>query len=50
MPAYAELQRREFRGETEDGYQAVRHRHFVGTGYFDRVAEVIAGGRSSLPH
>ncbi|MDZ4850058.1 MAG: isocitrate lyase [Pirellulaceae bacterium] len=47
MSAYAELQRREFQCETDEGYRAVRHQRFVGTGYFDRVSEAIAGGVSS---
>ncbi|MBI1956381.1 MAG: isocitrate lyase [Acidobacteria bacterium] len=46
MTAYAELQRREFRREAE-GYQAVRHQEFVGTGYYDEVAQVISAGHSS---
>ena len=30
-----------------DGYTATRHQREVGTGYFDQVAEVISGGKSS---
>ena len=30
-----------------DGYSATKHQHEVGTGYFDDVARVIAGGQSS---
>ena len=30
-----------------DGYTATRHQREVGTGYFDEVAQVIAGGESS---
>jgi isocitrate lyase len=40
------LQEAEFSAE-EDGYTATRHQREVGTGYFDAVAEVIAGGESS---
>ena len=29
------------------GYAAVKHQRFVGTGYFDQVAQTIAGGLSS---
>jgi isocitrate lyase len=47
MAAYSELQQREFAGE-KDGYRAVAHQRFVGTGYFDEVAQVIAGGQSSI--
>jgi isocitrate lyase len=43
MSAYVELQEREFRLQG-DGYTAVRHQREVGTGYFDAVAEVVAGG------
>lgn len=46
MTAYAEFQEREFRSEP-DGYRAVRHQEFVGTGYFDEVAKVIAGDSGS---
>jgi isocitrate/methylisocitrate lyase len=48
MAAYSELQQREFAAEKEGGYGAVKHQHFVGTGYFDEVAQVIAGGQSSI--
>ncbi|MDP9268649.1 MAG: isocitrate lyase [Acidobacteriota bacterium] len=47
MAAYSELQEREFQAEREHGYAAVKHQRFVGTGYFDEVAQVIAGGQSS---
>jgi isocitrate lyase len=47
MAAYSELQEREFRGETEYGYEAVKHQRFVGTGYFDVVQQVISGGLAS---
>ncbi len=47
MAAYVELQEAEFAAETE-GYTAVKHQREVGTGYFDLINEVIAGGRSSL--
>jgi isocitrate lyase len=43
MAAYAELQEREFASE-DDGYTATKHQREVGAGYFDQVAEVIAGG------
>jgi isocitrate lyase len=46
MAAYAELQQAEFASET-DGYTATKHQREVGTGYFDEVAQVIAGGHSS---
>lgn len=46
MTAYAELQEREFASEV-DGYRATKHQAFVGTGYFDALTQVIAGGVSS---
>ena len=47
MTAYARLQEKEFSCERENGYEAVKHQRFVGTGYFDMVTQVIAGGTSS---
>jgi isocitrate lyase len=46
MAAYSELQQAEFAAESH-GYSATRHQREVGTGYFDQVAEVISGGRST---
>ncbi len=46
MAAYSELQEREFAAESA-GYTATKHQREVGTGYFDEVAQVIAGGESS---
>jgi len=48
MTAYSRLQEREFHEEAESGYQAVKHQRFVGTGYFDAITQVIAGGISSV--
>ncbi|GAC1445940.1 MAG: isocitrate lyase [Pyrinomonadaceae bacterium] len=47
MTAYAQLQEREFEHERENGYRAVKHQTFVGTGYFDALAQTIAGGVAS---
>ena len=47
MTAYSRLQEKEFSREAEYGYQAVKHQRFVGTGYFDALTQVIAGGLSS---
>jgi isocitrate lyase len=47
MTAYTRLQEKEFAREREYGYEAVKHQRFVGTGYFDAVTQVIAGGASS---
>jgi isocitrate lyase len=46
MAAYARLQQVEFQRES-DGYQATKHQRFVGTGYFDQVAQCAAGGEAS---
>ena len=46
MAAYSEMQQAEFAAESH-GYSATRHQREVGTGYFDQVAEVISGGRST---
>jgi isocitrate lyase len=46
MAAYSELQQSEFAAEAE-GYSATKHQQEVGTGYFDEVAKVIAGGETS---
>ena len=43
MAAYSELQE----AAEKDGYTATKHQHEVGTGYFDEVAKVIAGGDCS---
>ncbi len=46
MAAYSELQQAEFGAESK-GYTATRHQREVGTGYFDLVAQAVAGGESS---
>lgn len=43
MQAYAELQELEFM-RARDGYDAVKHQGYVGTGYFDEVKTIITGG------
>ncbi|GAB7046302.1 isocitrate lyase [Catenuloplanes indicus] len=40
MPAYVELQEREFAAEAR-GYTAVKHQREVGTGYFDLISTVL---------
>ncbi len=47
MSAYVDLQEKEF-AAANAGYSFVSHQQEVGTGYFDRVAEVIQGGQSSV--
>jgi isocitrate lyase len=46
MTAYSKLQQEEFAAQ-ELGYTAVKHQSFVGTGYFDEIAQVVSGGNSS---
>jgi isocitrate lyase len=48
MTAYSRLQEKEFSHESQYGYEAVKHQHFVGTGYFDALTQAIAGGASSV--
>jgi len=47
MLAYSKLQEREFELAQRVGYGATKHQRFVGTGYFDDVANTIAAGRTS---
>ncbi|CAN5672269.1 isocitrate lyase [soil metagenome] len=46
MAAYSELQQAEFSAE-KYGYTATKHQREVGAGYFDEVAQVVAGGTAS---
>src|SRR5213082_1142327 len=46
MKAYSRLQEAEFELELY-GYTATKHQREVGTGYFDEVAQIVAGGMSS---
>ena len=46
MTAYSKLQEREF-ALAAHGYGAIKHQSFVGTGYFDSVAQTIASGHAS---
>ena len=46
MAAYTELQEAEFAAE-KYGYTATKHQREVGAGYFDDVAQVVAGGTAS---
>jgi isocitrate lyase len=47
MTAYSRLQEKEIAREAQYGYEAVKHQRFVGTGYFDALTQVIAGGVAS---
>ncbi len=46
MTAYSRLQEEEFAAQ-EHGYRAVTHQRFVGTGYFDEIAQLVSNGNSS---
>jgi isocitrate/methylisocitrate lyase len=46
MAAYTKLQEEEF-AHAKDGYSAIRHQRFVGTGYFDEITQVVSNGASS---
>jgi hypothetical protein len=41
LPAQAEI------AAEKDGYRATRHQSFVGTGYFDELAQTVTRGRAS---
>jgi isocitrate lyase len=47
MLAFSKLQEAEFTMEKEEGFRAVKHQAFVGTGYFDAIQLTITGGRTS---
>jgi isocitrate lyase len=46
MSAYSKLQEEEFAAQ-EHGYHAVTHQRFVGTGYFDEIAQLVSSGHTS---
>ena len=48
MSAYANFQQTEFAHGKDEGYMAITHQKFVGTGYFDRVMNAITEGQSSV--
>lgn len=48
MAAYSRFQQEEFAHGEADGYMAITHQKFVGTGYFDRVMTAITEGASSV--
>ncbi len=47
MTAYSALQDREFELQRSNGYRAVKHQSFVGTGYFDMVQSAVTSGTAS---
>jgi isocitrate lyase len=46
MAGFSQMQQREFEME-KDGFKAIKHQAFVGTGYFDAVQNVVQQGNSS---
>jgi len=46
MYAYSKFQQKEF-AAADKGFTATKHQHEVGTGYFDKVSQIISGGKSS---
>lgn len=46
MAGYSALQEREF-ALVKDGFKAVKHQSFVGTGYFDAVQNTVTSGSTS---
>lgn len=46
MAGYSELQEREFALQ-EQGFRAVKHQTFVGTGFFDAVQNIVTNGNAS---
>ena len=47
MAGFSELQQREFSLQNE-GFKAVKHQSFVGTGYFDSVQNTIQSSASTM--
>jgi isocitrate lyase len=46
MPAYVQLQEREFAAEADD-YTGVKHQREVGANYFDQLLMAITGGKAT---
>jgi isocitrate lyase len=46
MAGFSQMQQREFAME-KDGFKAIKHQSFVGTGYFDAVQDIVQQGNSS---
>jgi isocitrate lyase len=47
MSPYCQLQEQEFASEEHFGFAAEKHLHFLCTGYFDALQQIVAGGISS---
>ena len=46
MTAYSKLQQSEF-NQVTNGFTAVKHQREVGTGYFDKISQIVSDGDSS---
>ena len=46
MAGYSELQEREFALQKQ-GFRAVKHQSFVGTGYFDEIQNIVTNGSAA---
>jgi isocitrate lyase len=47
MSAFVEMQQEEF-AEVDNGFNAVKHQAFVGTGFFDAITNAVTEGESSV--
>jgi isocitrate lyase len=47
MAAYSEMQQEEF-AQTEFGFGAVKHQHFVGTSYFDAIQKTVSNSAETV--
>lgn len=41
---YSKIQEKEFELERTSGFSAVKHKSFVGAGYFDQIQTIVSGG------
>ncbi|MGY6561411.1 MAG: isocitrate lyase [Luteibaculaceae bacterium] len=46
MAGYSALQQKEFELQ-EQGFKAIKHQTFVGTGYYDAIQDIVTSGKSS---
>lgn len=46
MSGFAKLQQKEF-AQQQNGFRAIKHQEFVGTGYFDMIKSVVSSGKSN---
>ncbi len=48
MLAYSKFQEHEFAAGEKEGYMAITHQKFVGTGYFDRIMDAVTQGDTAV--